>query len=43
MTQIRNKFLREVGMSTTIKKNVLQKEIGIDVGREKENGMHDGS
>ena len=43
MTQIRNKFLRGMGMYTTIKRNVLQKGIGIDVGCEKENGIHGGS
>ena len=43
MTQIRNKFLQGMGRYTTKKRNILQKEIGIDVGCEKENGIHGGS
>ena len=40
MTQIGNKFLQGVGMYTTKRRNILQKEIGIDVGCENENGVH---
>ena len=43
MTQIGNKFLWGMEKYTTKKRNILQKGIGIDVGCEKENGIHCGS
>ena len=43
MTQIRYKFLRGMGKYITIKRNILQKGIGIGVDREKKNRVHSGS
>ena len=40
MTQIGNKFLQGMGMYTTIKRNILQKGIGIGVDCEKKNGVY---